>query len=52
MIDKVSEVLRHEAEAIRNIPVTGAFEDATLLIHRHVHEMGGKLVTSGLGKAG
>ena len=52
MIDKVNEVLRHEAEAIRNIPVTGAFEEATLLIHRHVHELGGKLVTSGLGKAG
>ena len=52
MIDKVKEVLRHEAEAIRNIPVTAAFEEATLLIHRHVHELGGKLVTSGLGKAG
>lgn len=52
MTDKVSEVLGQEAEAIRNIPVTGAFEEATLLIHRHVHELGGKLVTSGLGKAG
>jgi len=52
MTDKVNEVLRHEAEAIRNIPVTTAFEEATLLIHRHVHELGGKLVTSGLGKAG
>ena len=52
MIDKVKEVLRHEAEAIRNIPVTGAFEEATLLIHHHVHELGGKLVASGLGKAG
>jgi arabinose-5-phosphate isomerase len=52
MIDKVTAVLRHEAEAIGNIPVTDAFEKATSLIHRHVHEKGGKLVTSGLGKAG
>lgn len=52
MIDKINEVLRHEAEAILNIPVSAAFEEATLLIHHHVHELGGKLVTSGLGKAG
>ncbi|MGD9021592.1 MAG: SIS domain-containing protein [Lysobacterales bacterium] len=52
MIEQVTEVLRHEAEAIANIPVTENFETATSLIHRHVHELGGKLVTSGLGKAG
>ena len=52
MNDKVKAVLRHEAEAIRNIPVTGAFEAAIGLIHRQVHERGGKLVASGMGKAG
>lgn len=52
MIEKVVQVIRHESDAIKNIPVTAAFERATLLIHRHVHELHGKLVTSGLGKAG
>jgi arabinose-5-phosphate isomerase len=52
MIEKVTEVLRHEAEAIGSIPVTDGFANATSLIHHHVHELGGKLVTSGLGKAG
>ena len=52
MKDKITDVLRHEASAILDIPVTGAFESAVELIHRHVHEKGGKLVTSGMGKAG
>jgi arabinose-5-phosphate isomerase len=52
MIDTVKDVLKQEAEAIGNIPVTEGFEEATALIHHHVHERGGKLVTSGLGKAG
>ena len=52
MIERVTEVLRHEANAVSNIPVTENFAKATELIHRHVHERGGKLVTSGMGKAG
>lgn len=52
MVEKVYAVLQHEAEAIQNIPVTGNFEKAVELIFRQVHENGGKLVTSGMGKAG
>ena len=52
MINRVKEVLRHEAAAIQNIPVTDDFDKATSLIHSHVHGKNGKLVTSGLGKAG
>lgn len=52
MKNKVSEVLQHEASAILNIPVTGSFESAVDLIHRQVHDRGGKLVSSGMGKAG
>jgi arabinose-5-phosphate isomerase len=52
MIEKVMQVIQHESNAIRNIPVTNAFEKAVQLIHRHVHELHGKLVTGGLGKAG
>lgn len=52
MIEKVTEVFQQEAKAILEIPVNESFESATQLIHQRVHEMGGKLVTSGMGKAG
>jgi arabinose-5-phosphate isomerase len=48
----VREILAAEAEAIKNIPVTNNFEGAIKLIHKHVHQLNGKLVTSGMGKAG
>ncbi len=51
-IERVKVVLQHEAEAILNIPATDEFDQAIQLIHRQVHEKGGKLVTSGMGKAG
>lgn len=52
MIEKVKEILRHEATAIEKIPVTNSFEEAINIIHTHVHKNNGKLVTSGMGKAG
>lgn len=52
MIEKVREIFRKEANAIENIPVTESFEVAVDIIYRHVHEKNGKLVTSGMGKAG
>jgi arabinose-5-phosphate isomerase len=45
-------VLQDEAEAILNIPANDSFDNAIHLIHRQVHEKGGKLVSSGMGKAG
>ena len=52
MIGKVREIFRREATAIENIPITKSFEDAISIIYNHVHEKNGKLVTSGMGKAG
>jgi len=52
MIEKIREIFNNEATAIKNIPVTRSFEDAVGLIHKHVHQKNGKLVTSGMGKAG
>ena len=52
MIEKVKEIFRHEASAIEKIPVTKSFEEAINIIHLHVHLNNGKLVTSGMGKAG
>ncbi len=46
------EILTAESEAIRNIPVTEAYAQAIDLIVERVHRRGGKLVTSGMGKAG
>ena len=52
MIEKIREIFNSEASAIKNIPVTKSFEQAIELIHKHVHGQNGKLVTSGMGKAG
>ena len=52
MKESIKELLRKEAEAVMNIPVTDAFEQAVNLIVQQVHEKKGKLVTSGMGKAG
>lgn len=48
----MTEILRAESEAIRNIPVSDAYSRAVGMIIEHVHRRGGKLVTSGMGKAG
>jgi len=52
MIEKVREIFNAEATAIKNIPVSAYFQEAVDIIHRQVHTMNGKLVTSGMGKAG
>lgn len=52
MIKKVREIFKIEASAIENIPVSDSFENAIVMIHKQVHLKNGKLVTSGMGKAG
>jgi len=46
------KLLEKEANAIRNIPVSDVYEKAVDLIYKHVHKMHGKLIVSGMGKAG
>ena len=46
------DILRKEAEAVLAIPVSDSYEDAVGLIVEHVNRRGGKLITSGMGKAG
>lgn len=46
------EILDAESNAIRNIPYSENYDRAVELILEHVHRRGGKLVTSGMGKAG
>ena len=52
MISSINELMKREAQAVLNIPVTDAYEKAVALIVEQVHEKKGKLVTSGMGKAG
>jgi arabinose-5-phosphate isomerase len=51
-MNKVKEIFDREAEAIRNIPVSENYGKAIEHLYAQVHEKGGKLVTSGMGKAG
>ncbi len=46
------DILLAESDAIRNIPYSEDYDKAVALIVDHVHRRGGKLVTSGMGKAG
>src|SRR5210317_2168552 len=48
----ISKVIEQEAAAIRNIPVGDDFITAIELIYQQVHQKKGKLVASGMGKAG
>lgn len=49
--ENITSLLEQEAEAVRNIPVTPGYEEAVSLIVKHVHDLGGKLIMSGMGKA-
>lgn len=52
MNDKVKKIFESESSAINNIPITDDYDKVTDLIHYHVHLKKGKLITSGMGKAG
>ncbi|MBN2659906.1 MAG: SIS domain-containing protein [Tannerellaceae bacterium] len=50
--EDISSILRQEAEAVLNIPVVAEYDEAVTLIVEYVHQRNGKLITSGMGKAG
>ena len=52
MLDIIKGVFEQEANAIRQIPVTDEFIKAADIIYKQVHELGGKIIASGMGKAG
>ena len=52
MKDNIKEIIRLEIEAIKNIPINDSFESAVNIIKIQVHDLGGKVVVSGMGKAG
>lgn len=52
ILQSMREILLAESRAIMSIPVSDAYEHAVDLIIKHTHSLKGKLVTSGMGKAG
>lgn len=50
--NRLRKILEYEAEAVRSIPLTDGYDRAIALIVEKVNRLGGKLVTSGMGKAG
>jgi len=52
MNEVVKSIFESEAEAIRNIPLQQGYVDVVELIHEKVHVNGGKVIASGMGKAG
>ncbi len=52
MKEAIKKIIEQEAFAIKNIPVGDDFIRAIELIYQNVHEKKGKLVASGMGKAG
>ena len=52
MFEEIQKLLNKEADAIKNIPVNDSFENAVNLIYESVHKKGGKVIASGMGKAG
>jgi len=52
MSSEIKDLLQAEANAILNIPVSETFNEAVNLIYDAVHINKGKLIASGIGKAG
>ena len=50
--ESMRQILEAESRAVAAIPYSDAYDRAVELIIEHVHRRGGKLVTSGMGKAG
>ena len=51
-LNEIIDLLKQEAEAVKNIPVSDSYLKAVDLIYQKVHKEGGKVIASGMGKAG
>ena len=52
MKTKIKQLIDKEIEAIRNIPIDGIVESVINILYDRIHKKNGKLVISGMGKAG
>ena len=51
-MEEIKEILEQEAAAIRAIPVNSSYTGVIEMISDRVHRLKGKIITSGMGKAG
>jgi arabinose-5-phosphate isomerase len=49
---RINDIIEQEIKGIRNIPIDAHIIRAIDLIYESVHQLGGKVIVSGLGKAG
>ncbi len=49
---RIQEIFKAEAEAIQSIPVNATFELVVNTLYEQVHQKRGKVITTGMGKAG
>ncbi len=52
MKETIKDLIEKEIQAIRNIPVDGIIEGVIDILHDRIHLKKGKLIVSGMGKAG
>jgi arabinose-5-phosphate isomerase len=52
VINRIHQIFDREANAIHNIPVSDSYQKAIELLYDHIHLKQGKLIASGMGKAG
>jgi len=52
ILNEIVYLLKQESEAVQNIPVSESYLKAVDLIYQKVHIEGGKVIASGMGKAG
>ncbi|MGI5914731.1 MAG: SIS domain-containing protein, partial [Bacteroidales bacterium] len=52
MEKEIKKIFETEANAVRNIPINDSYQKAINIIYEKVHLKKGKLITSGMGKAG
>lgn len=52
MKSKIAQLIQEEIKAIQNIPIDGIIEYVIEIIYKNVHIKGGKVIISGMGKAG
>ena len=49
---KIQDLIEKEIHAIKNIPIDGIIESVIEILHERIHQKKGKLIVSGMGKAG
>jgi arabinose-5-phosphate isomerase len=50
--ERIEKILKAEADAIQNIPINESYAKVVDLLFEHIHKRKGKLIASGMGKAG